>query len=154
MMWWWQRLGIRWTRLLALALLASLATAILARDAAPIVEAHATLIRSSPENGSQERRPPARVILYFSEPVEPKLTNIEVFDVDRNQVDEHDVEVDPDERTIASVGVPTLEPGLYTVEFSNVSSVDGHPWSRHHPVHHPEPRRHRAARSGIRSGRR
>ena len=52
-----------------------------------------------------------------------------MFDVDRNQVDEQDVEVDRQTKTLASVGVPTLEPGLYTVEFSNVSSVDGHPWS-------------------------
>lgn len=129
MVWWWKRLGIRWTRLGALAVLVALAASVLARAGAPPVEAHATLIRSNPENGSQERRPPARVILYFSEPVEPRLTNIEVFDLAREQVDEQDLEVDPDDRTIASVGVPTLDPGLYTVEFSNVSSVDGHPWS-------------------------
>lgn len=129
MVWWWKRLGIRWTRLVALAVLATVVVSVLARAGAPPVEAHATLIRSNPENGSQERRPPARVILYFSEPVEPRLTNIEVFDLDREQVDEQDVEVDPDNRTIASVGVPTLDPGLYTVEFSNVSTVDGHPWS-------------------------
>lgn len=115
--------------MVVLAALAVVATALLVRETTPIVEAHAALIRSNPENGSQVRRPPALVTLYFSEPVEPRLTNIEVFDVDHTQVDEKDAVVDEKDRTIASVGVPTLDPGLYTVEFSNVSTVDGHPWS-------------------------
>ncbi len=119
----------RWIRLAAVAVLLAVLGSIVAHDAAPLVQAHAALIRSSPENGSQERRSPARVILYFSEPVESKLTTIEVFDVDRNKVDKGDVVVDEDDRTIASVGVPSLDPGLYTVEFANVSSVDGHPWT-------------------------
>jgi copper transport protein len=125
----WRSCRARWGRLTAAAVLLAVLAGTIAQDAAPVVEAHATLIRSVPENGSQERRPPARVILYFSEPVEPKLTNIEVFDVDRNRVDEEDVAVDSSDPKIASVGVPTLDPGLYTVEFSNVSTVDGHPWS-------------------------
>ncbi len=121
-------LRTRWGCVAAAAILLAVFGSLLA-ESTPPVEAHATLIRSSPQNGSEEQRPPARVIVYFSEPVEPKLTNIEVFDNDRNQVDEQDVAVDERDRSIASVGVPTLDPGLYTVEFSNVSSVDGHPWS-------------------------
>jgi copper transport protein len=109
----------------ALALVAAFAW----HDAAPTAEAHATLVRSSPENGSQNARPPAVVQLYFSEAVEPKLTEIHVRDSDNNRVDEGETIVDADDRTIATVDVPTLDPGLYTVEFSNVSSVDGHPWS-------------------------
>ena len=119
----------RWTRLAAAAVLLAVLGAIAVHEAAPVVHAHAALIRSSPENGAQERRSPARVILYFSENVEPRLTKIEVFDVDRNQVDKGDVVVDDDDQTIASVGVPSLDPGLYTVEFANVSRVDGHPWT-------------------------
>ena len=42
---------------------------------------------------------------------------------------ENDVVVGPEDNRNASVGVPTLDPGLYTVEFSNVSTVDGHGWS-------------------------
>lgn len=121
--------GLHWTVVALTALALVVGAMQIPRHTTPTAEAHAALIRSSPQNGSQERRPPARVILYFSEPVEPKLTNIEVFDNDRAQVDEGDVAVDEGDRSIASVGVPTLDPGLYTVEFSNVSSVDGHPWS-------------------------
>jgi|CXWL01.1.fsa_nt_gi copper transport protein len=120
---------VRWGRFAAIALLLCAVVGIAVQETAPVAQAHAALIRSSPENGAEERRPPARVILYFSEPVEPKLTEITVFDVDQNEVDEGDVAVDDKDATVASVGVPTLAPGLYTVEFSNVSTVDGHPWN-------------------------
>ena len=118
----------RWPWLVIAITIVALAASIFLHDTAVVVEAHAASI-GSPENGSQERRPPARVILYFSETVEQKLTNIDVFDLDRNEVDENNVLVDNQDGKIASVGVPTLEPSLYTVEFSNVSTVDGHPWS-------------------------
>ncbi len=121
-------IAVRWGRLALVTLLLCAVVGIAVQETAPVVQAHAALIRSSPENGAEERRPPARVILYFSEPVEPKLTEIAVFGVDQKQVDEGDVAVDEQDRTVASVGVPTLAPGLYTVEFSNVSTVDSHPW--------------------------
>ncbi len=92
-------------------------------------EAHATLIKSNPENGARERRAPARVSLYFSEPIERKLTKIEVFDAERNRVDEDDIAFDDANAAFASIGLKDIEPGLYTVEFNNVSTVDGHPWS-------------------------
>jgi len=126
---WRRSLATRWGRLAAIALALVVLGSLVAQDTAPVVQAHAALIRSSPENGAQERRPPARVFLYFSETVEARLTEIKVFDVDRNQVDENDTLVDDKDRTIASVGMPTLDPGLYTVEFANVSSVDAHPWT-------------------------
>lgn len=93
------------------------------------VEAHAALVSSNPSNGEQVNRPPARVILNFSEPLERKLTQIKVTDIDGTQVDDGDIEFDDDDPKFASIGVPTLEPGLYIVEFDNVSTVDGHPWS-------------------------
>ncbi|MEX2246449.1 MAG: CopD family protein [Dehalococcoidia bacterium] len=125
-----RRTTSRWFSRLALAagLVAVLSTLLAPLTSRP-AEAHATLIRSSPENGSQQVRAPLRVILYYSEPVEPRLTDVRVFDTNRNRVDEDDVEVDPNDRTAASVGVQDLPPGLYLVEFSNVSSVDGHPWT-------------------------
>ena len=125
----WRAARMRWGQLAVATLLLAVVGGIVAQDTASIVHAHAALIRSSPQNGAEEQRPPARVILYFSEPVEPKLTKIEVFDIDRARVDENDTAVDGKDASIASVGVPTLDPGLYTVEFSNVSTVDGHPWS-------------------------
>lgn len=128
MRWWRAAKCRRWRMALGVFVLGVIG-AFVAHEAAPVAYAHATLIRSSPENGSQERRPPAVVTLFFSEPVEPKLTEVQVKDGDGERVDEGETIVDADDRSIASVDVPTLDPGLYTVEFSNVSAVDGHPWS-------------------------
>lgn len=93
------------------------------------VEAHAALVSSNPSNGEQVNRPPARVILNFSEPLERKLTQVNVTDIDGTPVDEGDIEFDDADPKFVSIGVPTLDPGLYIVEFDNVSTVDGHPWS-------------------------
>jgi copper transport protein len=92
-------------------------------------EAHATLIRVNPANGERVARPPLRVTMTFSEPIERRLTKMEVFDTDRERVDNGEVAFDDGDPTFASVGLDDLDPGLYTVEFSNVSTVDGHPWT-------------------------
>ncbi|HXK32935.1 MAG TPA: copper resistance protein CopC, partial [Dehalococcoidia bacterium] len=124
----WRGSLMRMRSLYALAA-AVAALALFAPFATRTAEAHAVLVSSNPENGAQEQRPPFRIVLNFSEPVEPRLTDITVTDKDGGEVDNGDVEVDPADARIASVGVPTLDPGLYTVTFSNVSTVDGHPWN-------------------------
>ena len=93
--------------------------------------AHAALIRSNPANGSsvEFNRVPLRATLFFSEALERDLTTIEVFDSDEQQVDEGDLEFDDNDPAFASVGLQDLDPGLYTIVFNNVSSVDGHPWN-------------------------
>lgn len=101
----------------------------LTRVAVDRAEAHASLISSNPSNGEKVDRPPARVTLNFSEPIERKLTQIQVFDIDRNQVDEGDIEFDDANPASASVGIGDIKPGLYIVQFDNVSTVDGHPWN-------------------------
>jgi copper transport protein len=93
---------------------------------APNASAHAALVRGNPSNNEQLKRSPTRVVLYFSEPVEPRLTEIQVTDDDQSRVDEGDTAFDSNDRTLASVGVERLDPGLYFVKWSNVSTVDGH----------------------------
>lgn len=118
-----------WSRRLSLALvslclLASFFAALpwLAHDA----EAHAALVRSNPESNEQLRFAPARVSLHFSEPIERKLTQIEVLTREEERVDADDIEFADDNPSFASVGVKALDPGLYFVRWSNVSKVDGH----------------------------
>jgi copper transport protein len=88
--------------------------------------AHAALVRANPANNETLARPPARVVLWFSEAIEQKLTQIQVVDKDGGRVDGGDMAFDPNDDTFASVGVKTLPPGLYYVRWSNVSKVDGH----------------------------
>lgn len=111
------------------AALLAVAAAILWQLPIPEASAHAALVRSNPANGEKMSRPPVRVILNFSEPIERRLTKVQVFDKDRNQVDAGDIEFDAKDPTFASVGLKEIGPGLYLVEFANVSTVDGHPWN-------------------------
>jgi copper transport protein len=89
--------------------------------------AHAALVRANPANNETLRRAPARVVLNFSEGVERKLTQIQVTNKDSSaRFDDGPTAFDDADPTFASVGVKTLDPGLYFVKWSNVSSVDGH----------------------------
>jgi len=111
--------------LTAMIVLSLAAAHALARTA----EAHATLIRSNPENQAKLQRAPIRVTLNFSEGIERRLTKIEVRNSEGERVDDGEIAFDDDDPAFASIGLEPLDPGLYTVEYSNVSTVDGHPWS-------------------------
>src|SRR4029079_14970339 len=114
--------------LLAFALICALAPML-----AGTASAHAALVRANPANNETLRRPPARIVLQFSEGIERELTKIEVKDRDGNRFDDGPVAFDDKDETFASVGVKTLDPGLYFVNWSNVSSVDGHPYKGSYP---------------------
>lgn len=112
--------------IVAVALAVAFAAAVmpyLARTAS----AHASLISASPGNNETLKRPPIRVTLRFSEALERDLTQIQVKDKDGNRYDDGDTAFDDKDPTFASVALKTLAPGLYFVNWSNVSSVDGHP---------------------------
>lgn len=98
-----------------------------------VAEAHAALVSADPANNETLDRPPARIKLTFSEPVERQLTEITVVDKDKQRVDNGDIAFDDNNPAFVSVGVKTLPPGLYIVRWSNVSSVDGHNLSGQYP---------------------
>ncbi|MEX2227498.1 MAG: CopD family protein [Dehalococcoidia bacterium] len=102
---------------------------LLAREAS----AHAALVRANPANNESVRRAPTRVVLNFSEPLERELTEIKVFSQDGEQVDDGETAFDDNDRAFASVGLEPLDPGLYSVEWSNVSTVDGHNLTGRYP---------------------
>ena len=113
-------------RTAALAIAFVVAAMILAAPARPAF-AHAALVRANPANNETLKRPPVRIILNFSEAVERKLTQIQVTDKDsKTRFDDGATAFDDNDPAFASVGVKTLDPGLYFVKWSNVSSVDGH----------------------------
>lgn len=96
--------------------------------------AHAALTRANPANNETLRRPPARIVLNFSEGIERELTTIEVTNPDgTTRYDDGQMAFDDSDPTFASVGVKTLEPGLYYVKWSNVSTVDGHGLTGRYP---------------------
>jgi methionine-rich copper-binding protein CopC len=87
--------------------------------------AHATLVRAVPARRAVVSSAPPRVRLRFSEPLEPAFARVSVWNGQALQVDLKDPRVEPDEPAELSVGLPSLDPGTYTVKF-RVLSVDGH----------------------------
>lgn len=103
-----------------------LSLAVLLMSAPATVEAHANYVESDPVANSVLEGSPERVTIWFTEPLEPALSEIRVFDTNGVRVDEGDSEVDSSDPLVMSVSVKSLADGTYTVAWKNVSTVDGH----------------------------
>jgi copper transport protein len=91
-----------------------------------LVAAHANLARAEPAPNAVLEETPDRVIIWFTEPIEPPFSRIEVLDSQGRQVDNADSQVDRNDPAVMSVTLPNLERGTYTVAWRNLSTVDGH----------------------------
>lgn len=90
---------------------------------------HAQYSHSNP--AANERlpsgQPPLLVEIWFTEQVEPEFSSIQVYDQQRQRVDNNDSRVVPQDPYALMVSLhPHLPDGAYTVVFSNVSTEDGH----------------------------
>ncbi len=90
------------------------------------VAAHAEVARSDPAANSVLQESPDRIAVWFTEPVEPALSVLRVFDSQGSRMDDGNTIFNRDDETAASVGVEPLPEGTYTVAWRNVSKVDGH----------------------------
>jgi copper transport protein len=88
--------------------------------------AHANLSRAEPAPNSELPESPERIVLWFSEGVEPDLADIRVLNAQGDSVDNDDVSTQGDPVESVFVSLPALENGTYTVSWANVSTVDGH----------------------------
>ncbi|MXX92403.1 MAG: c-type cytochrome [Chloroflexi bacterium] len=105
------------------ALLSCLATILFVEQSA---SAHANLLKASPEPSQALDAPPERVIIWFTEPIEPAFSSIAVLDARGADVTEGDTKFDATEPTAMWVPLAQVEYGTFTVVWQNVSSVDGH----------------------------
>ena len=111
---------------LALASLLMLLTAIWLWMSPPEVSAHANLVSAEPSPNSELKEAPDRVIIWFTEPLEPALSSIQVLDDTGQRVDLDNSVVDDLNPLVMSVGLGELPNGAYTVAWKNVSTIDGH----------------------------
>ena len=89
--------------------------------------AHANLAGADPAPNSVLEAPPSRITIWFTEPLEPSFSTIEVLDSQGTRVDNDDSAVDPRDPTVMYVTMPDEMPnGTYTVAWRNLSTVDGH----------------------------
>ena len=107
---------------LLLAVALALAGAI--AGAAP-VSAHANYVRSNPAADARLVRPPAEVRVAFSEPPDPKGSEIQVLDEQGRRWDLANTATS-DEPNGLKVGLKPIGDGGYLVAWTTVSSVDGH----------------------------
>jgi methionine-rich copper-binding protein CopC len=91
------------------------------------VFAHARYDRSEPVSGSALDGSPFTLKAWFTQELTSRST-IRVIDANGVQVDLGDGHVDLDDpvRKLMTVSLPTLPPGVYTVQFGADSAEDGH----------------------------
>ncbi|MBI4570843.1 MAG: copper resistance protein CopC/CopD, partial [Chloroflexi bacterium] len=94
--------------------------------------AHAVQVSSRPAPNEQLAGSPDTISIDFSEPIEGSVSTIQLWDTSPQQLALGPVEF-PDDKTM-TVAVPDgLAPGLYTVIWRNLSTVDGHTWAGSFP---------------------
>ncbi len=109
-----------------LVLLLLLAFSTFGLDSSTLAYAHASLVRAEPGEYQVLPAAPNRVSLWFTEPLEPEFSGIEVLDTSGQRVDRADSSVNPSDPTNMTVNLKSLMEGIYTVNWRNLSAVDGH----------------------------
>jgi methionine-rich copper-binding protein CopC len=87
--------------------------------------AHAHLVRAQPGADAAIRAAPVEVRLWFTEPLEARLSEIKVLDAAEHRVDRADPRLDPSDAKVLSVALGALPAGAYRVVWKAVSR-DGH----------------------------
>lgn len=87
--------------------------------------AHAMLERAEPAVGGTVNAPPTEVKLWFTEPLEPAFSTVQVFDQQGQRVDQQDAQPQPSKAKVLRVALKPLSPGIYKVVW-RVVSIDSH----------------------------
>ncbi|HEY8786953.1 MAG TPA: copper resistance protein CopC [Candidatus Limnocylindria bacterium] len=109
-------------RLLAVIVTCVLSGAVLLGGAA---EAHANYVRSNPASDARLVKPPTEVRIEFSEPPDPKGSDIQVLDTTGKRHDKGDVGPSGDPNGLR-VSLEPIPDGGYLVAWTTTSAVDGH----------------------------
>jgi putative copper export protein/methionine-rich copper-binding protein CopC len=87
---------------------------------------HALLVLSDPVAGASLATAPSEVTLTFTEQPDPALSTIKVLATDGTSVGAGPVSAVPGQPKELRVALGKLQPGVYTVSWRTLSSVDGH----------------------------
>jgi copper transport protein len=89
-------------------------------------DGHATLERSNPAADSLLAVPPREVVLFFTEPIDPRAITVTAVDERGRSVALGVPRLDPANDRRITVGSDDFSIGAYTVSWSNRSATDGH----------------------------
>ena len=93
---------------------------------APSASAHANQLRALPAPDDELDIAPERVIIWFTEPIEPRFSEISVLNSAGAEFATGDTVIDATEPQAMWRALVPLERGTYTVVWRNVSTIDGH----------------------------
>ena len=93
-------------------------------------------------------KPPERVELRFSEPVEAEFDPVVVRGAGGARVDAHDARVDPEDARVVLADLERVPRGTYTVKW-RVTSIDGHVVEGRYAFAERTVRRPKILRTGI-----
>ena len=93
---------------------------------APDASAHANQLRALPAPDDELDVAPERVIIWFTEPIEPRFSAISVLNSAGAEMTAGDTVFDATEPQAMWRALVPLERGTYTVVWRNVSTIDGH----------------------------
>ena len=99
---------------------------IIALFTSSVVLAHADIARSDPAANAVLEQAPAQITIEFTEPVEPRLSKIEVLYDDGSIADNNDTWRDAADPKVLHVSMKESREGTYIVSWRALSEVDGH----------------------------
>src|SRR4051812_35697 len=112
----------RWTRR-GWTLLAALLLVVVSPGRAG---AHANYEKSDPPANAFLEKAPGQIKVWFTEPPEPRFSELQVVDANQRRVDKKDLGRVPDDPRALTIGLDDLAPGTYMVLWKTLSAVDGH----------------------------
>lgn len=107
------------------AVVTILAALVMVGSAAGVADAHATYLRSNPAADARLVRAPTEVRVTFSEPPDPRTSELAVFDAAGRRVDRGVTSLSDEENGLV-VALTEIRDGGYTVAWTVLSTVDGH----------------------------
>jgi len=124
---------MRSRKIVQVGLLALLICAVWASAPVRQASAHAVLVRSVPAANAELAQPPSQIDLWFSEPLEPGLSQARLLASDGREVPAGKEILDPADPMHTTLRVESLAPGIYTVSWRTLSEADGHVYSGSFP---------------------
>ena len=96
--------------------------------------AHALLVRADPQPDAELTQPPEAIQFWFSEPLEETFTGARILDAAGTEIPTGAPQFDPEDPNHLTLPLKSIEPGVYTVVWQTLSSVDGHEWVGSFPL--------------------
>ena len=96
--------------------------------------AHALLLRADPRPNAELSQPPEDIQFWFSEPLEETFTGARILNASGAEIPTGVPQIDPDDPTHLTLPLESIDPGVYTVVWQTLSSVDGHEWVGSFPL--------------------